>query len=76
MLFVSTTCAYQRTICYSLQMIQIVPHTLITYQRTILLAKRKRYDSILDLKSRYISSFQRVCPLVELLGIFDRLPQA
>ena len=55
MLSVSTTCAYQRTICYSLQMIQIVPHTLITYQRTILFAKRKRLGSTsqLDFNDRY-----------------------
>ena len=51
MLFVSTMYTYQQTICYSLQTIQIVYHTLIisTNAHNYWLAKRKRYVSTLNL---------------------------
>ena len=48
MLFVSTIYTNQQTICYLLQTMQIVHHTLII-SKNFLLAKRKRYNSTLNL---------------------------
>lgn len=48
MLFVSTIYTNQQTICYSLQTMQIVHHTLII-SKNYFTCKRKRYNSTLNL---------------------------
>ena len=48
MLFVIAIYTYQQTICYSLQTMQIVHHTLII-SKNYFACQKKRYDSTLNL---------------------------
>lgn len=54
MLFVSAIYTYQQTICYSLQTMQIVHHTLITSKNYFARQKKKiQLHSQLDFNDRY-----------------------
>jgi hypothetical protein len=62
MLFVCTIYTYQQTICYPLQTMQcklFIIHS--SYQRTVLLAKRKKHlHSQLDFNDRYYNTGNKV----------------